>query len=414
LHISLDKIQLIHFFLISFLVSRLMIRHKLPERLLYWLFEEKHISISRLALIIILSTSLLSAVIANVISLLAVLPVILLLQEEYTGSDKNKRKFSTMIMLAAIWGANIGGMGMLTGTTTNGVLIGMLETFHFQESASFTFLSWLIWGLPLSLLLCVLGWLVLRMVFQPESKLSGSSIRARLQQPENSTRGQRITILLALFFIFSSALLSLAMSLLKQHGSLVYAVTVVWTLLYLWILFVPKFNLTEGTKSRLLRYQDVIHGIPARGILWMLIGVAVTVVLYFLGIPKAIATAAMNWVQADHSLLMLLIIIALVTTFATEIVSNSVIQIAMFVTLFPLSRACPQISTEIMLIITLTSTCAFMTPIATPSNGLGFGTVKNISLGYMLVAGFVMNLASAVLISLWVHYVVPIVLAWFA
>lgn len=411
----LDKIQLLHFFLISYLISRLFIRYKLPERFVYWLFEEKHISISRLTLIIIATSAVLSMIMANVITLLAILPVIILLQQEFTGTAREKMKFSTLIMLAAIWGSNIGGMGMLTGTPTNGVFIGMLETHRFPISASFTFLSWLIWGIPLMLILCIMGWLILKLVFSTKHYLSGMSIRARMEQTASTPKAQKITILLALFFVLSSAMLSLGMSFLKQQRPLVYGFTVAWTVLFLWIFFGQKFRLQEKESlSPLLLRKDIFQDFPARGLLWILIGAGVTTVLYFFGVPNAVASVAVGWIQADYSLILLLLIIGLVTTFTTEIVSNSVIQIAMFLTLFPLSRSYPEISMQMMLIITLTSTCAFMSPIATPSNSLGFGSIKGISLRHMLLAGLVMNLTSALLIVLWVHFVVPVVLAWFA
>lgn len=411
----LDKIQLLHFFLISYLISRLFIRYKLPERFVYWLFEKKHISISRLTLIIIATSAVLSMIMANVITLLAILPVIILLQQEFTGTDREKRKFSTLIMLAAIWGSNIGGMGMLTGTPTNGVFIGMLETYSFTISPSFTFLSWLLWGIPLMLILCLFGWLILNQVFRTKHYLSGVSIRARMEQTVSTPKAQKITILLSLFFVLSSSLLSLSMSLVKEQRPVVYGITVAWTALYLWIFFGQKFRLQpRESRSPLLLRKDIFHDFPSRGLLWILIGVAVTTVLYIFGVPKTVATVAIGWIQADYSLILLLLIIGLVTTFTTEIVSNSVIQIAMFMTLFPLSRIYPEMSMQMMLIITLTSTCAFMSPIATPSNSLGFGSIKGISLRHMLLAGLIMNIASALVIVLWVHFAVPVVLAWFA
>jgi sodium-dependent dicarboxylate transporter 2/3/5 len=47
-----------------------------------------------------------------------------------------------------------------------------------------------------------------------------------------------------------------------------------------------------------------------------------------------------------------------------------------------------------------------MSPIATGVNGLAFGGVKGVSFSKMLVVGFVMNIAGALLISGWVLIVV--------
>lgn len=411
----LDKIQLIHFFLISYLISRVFVRFKLPQRIVYWLFEEKHVSISRLTWLLISGTALLSIVMANVITLMTLVPVLILIQAEYEGKPAEKRKFSTLVMLAAVWGANIGGMGMLTGTTTNGILVGMYEAYKFPISHSFTFLSWATWALPLAAILCVAGWLVLMLVFRPNQKLSGMNIRNGLSTVEIPLRAQKLAIALAVGFMLSSGILSFSMTFFRNHRPEIYMVTSLWTLLFLYVFFLHRFRIYKG-KDRivLLTAGDILHDVPKKGLLWILGGILLTLVLVLLKFPEGVAGWAVSWIRADFSLLMLLLIIALITTFATELVSNSVIQISMFMTLFPLTKVFPEISWEMMLVITLCSTCAFMSPIATPSNGLGFGSSSKVSLRYMMGAGLVMNLLSAGIITLWVFYVVPIVLPWFA
>ena len=60
----------------------------------------------------------------------------------------------------------------------------------------------------------------------------------------------------------------------------------------------------------------------------------------------------------------------------------------------------------VLIIITLSCTCAFMSPIATGVNGLAFGGVKGVSFRKMLWVGFFMNLVGALLISAWTLLVV--------
>jgi len=410
----LDKLQLLHFFLISYLISRVFVRFKLPERFLFILVEEKHISISRLAWLVISSTALLSLLIANVITLMALLPVIFLIQSEFEGSPREKRKFSTLILLSAIWGANIGGIGMLTGTTTNGFYVGMLEKYRFPISPSFTFLSWMTWALPLTALLCITGWLVLMLVFRPSHYLSGLKVRQNLTQVPVDRRAQMLALELAFSFLLSSAVLSFAMSFLSQFTGWVYGLTILVTVVFIALIFLKDYKLGEGKPQRLLELKDILHNVPTRGFLWILAGLALTGVLYLLHFPRLIAVAAASWIQGEQSLLLLLVMAGLITTFSTEFLSNSVIQIAMFLTLFPPTKINQAITWEMMLVISLASSCAFMTPIATPSNGLGFGSSRKVSLLYMLGAGLVMNLLSTGMIALWVHYVVPRVLNWFA
>jgi len=411
----LDTIQLLHFFLISYLISRLFVRYKLPERFVFWVFEEKHISLSKLILIIMLSTAALSMVIANVITLLAILPVILLVQSELQGTEKEKKKLSTLIILSAMWGANIGGIGMLTGTTANGVFVGMLGGYAFETRHSFSFISWMTWAIPLAMLLCFCGWLILKAVFHPVRQLSVANIRQQLEQNSVTPKVQKIVLALAGFFLVSTALLSYLMGQFWELRVSIYAVEAVWTVVFILLLFVIPFRLKPGTKgSPLLATADVLRDLPKRGLLWILIGMTVTGILYLAGMPAILANALSSWVRADSSILLLMLLITLATIFFSEILSNLVVQIALFATLFPLSAGYPDLSWQMLLIITLATSCAFMSPIGTQVNGLGFGASRKISLPYMLGAGFLMNLVSATLITIWVHFVVPIVLKWYA
>jgi sodium-dependent dicarboxylate transporter 2/3/5 len=61
---------------------------------------------------------------------------------------------------------------------------------------------------------------------------------------------------------------------------------------------------------------------------------------------------------------------------------------------------------EVLIIITLSCTSAFMSPIATGVNGLAFGGVKGVSFSRMLLVGFIMNIAGALLISSWTLYII--------
>ncbi|NLO11433.1 MAG: hypothetical protein GX122_03320 [Candidatus Cloacimonetes bacterium] len=410
-----DKIQLLFFFLISYLLSRVFVRFEVPRSLVRWLIVEKHITISRLSWLIIFGTTIISMLIANVVTLMAMIPVLELIHKQFNGTDKEHRKFATLMVLSAVWGANIGGIGMLTGTTTNGILVMLYEQFHFPISSQFTFLSWMTWAMPLALLLCVVGWLILMLVFRPAKSMQGGELRSQLCGDDSHERGRKISLWLAPIFLLSAASLSSSMSIFRKHQEELLLLSAVWMLGFLYLFFLHPFRLQSGEKRQiLLPWAYIWHDLPRKGLLWVLAGVAITTVLVFFNLHKVLAHASLQWITSEKSALYLLLIVGGVATFATELMSNSVVQIAMFGALFPITKVNPNISWQVMLVISLTSTCAFMSPIATPSNGLGFGSLRKISLPYMLFAGLLMNLGSLMIISLWVHYVVPIVLCLFA
>jgi sodium-dependent dicarboxylate transporter 2/3/5 len=72
----------------------------------------------------------------------------------------------------------------------------------------------------------------------------------------------------------------------------------------------------------------------------------------------------------------------------------------------PLAQQLNLSALEVLIVVTLSCTCAFMSPIATGVNGLAFGGVKGVSFTRMLLVGFVMNIAGALLISSWVINIV--------
>jgi sodium-dependent dicarboxylate transporter 2/3/5 len=72
----------------------------------------------------------------------------------------------------------------------------------------------------------------------------------------------------------------------------------------------------------------------------------------------------------------------------------------------PLAQQLSLSALQILIVITLSCTCAFMSPIATGVNGLAFGGVKGVSFTKMLLVGLIMNIAGAFLISGWVLFLV--------
>jgi sodium-dependent dicarboxylate transporter 2/3/5 len=405
----MHTIQVAIFFVISYLLSRVFVVLKIPELVLYYLFEKKHVSIQKLTFILILGSALLSSVIANVITVLTLMPLVLLLQKEFDRFGKDQLKINTLFLLSVIWGANIGGLGMVTGTTTNGILIGLYEVFKVPVGRDFTFLSWMSWGLPLQVVLSCIGWLILMAVFQPGKMMHQHDFRAKLESYSMSRKLQKKGFALAAFFVLSASLLSAGMNILHVYRLEIMILTVLWMIVFVYYLVFHYWETEDKSKLRLLMLKDTLHDIPKKGILWISIGVIITFVFWYFKLHKSAGYLLRDLFEGKSNMLMFYCLIGLIATFASELFSNSGVQITMFMVLFPMTKYNPNLSWEGMLIITLCSTCAFMSPIGTPSNGLGFGSSSKISIRHMLSAGFVMNIASALVISLWVTQVVPVI-----
>ncbi len=409
----MDSIQVGLFFLISYLLSRVFVTLKIPELVIYYLFEKKHISIQKLTLILLAGTTMISTIIANIITVLTLMPLVVLLQKELKTTEELKRKFNTLFLLAVLWGANIGGIGMITGTTTNGILLGLFEIYSVPIARDFTFLSWAAWGLPLAAILCGLGWLILMLVFKPGKMMHKADFSSEIRAGGISRHFQIVGFRLALCFILAASGLSYLMGILKSHQIEVLIVTFITSAVFVFLILGYKWKTEDGVRKPLIRLKGALQDVPKKGLLWVILAFIISYILWLAGFHKLINDWFTLWLEREHSILLLYLIFALATTFVSELISNTAVQFTMFLVLFPMTRYFPDLSWQGMLIITLCSSCAFMTPLATPSNGLGFGTSGKVSLRYMMLAGFIMNLVCSGLIVLWVHFVVPQTLNWF-
>jgi sodium-dependent dicarboxylate transporter 2/3/5 len=95
----------------------------------------------------------------------------------------------------------------------------------------------------------------------------------------------------------------------------------------------------------------------------------------------------------------------------TELFSNTVVSAAFFPLAYLVAQTHGVHPFILMLAVSLASTCAFMTPVATPCNALAYGEIRGVRLRTMLGLGLILNLAGAVLMTFWVVWVVPWVYA---
>ena len=109
-----------------------------------------------------LATAFMSMWISNTASTVVMLPiaisVIKLLMDDKDGFTKGDKNFALSIMLGVAFAANAGGIATVIGTPPNSVLIGLLEN---QYNIQISFLTWMSFGLPFSILMITFVYFVL-------------------------------------------------------------------------------------------------------------------------------------------------------------------------------------------------------------------------------------------------------------
>ena len=401
----MDKIQLIFFFISGFLVSRLMIKAHLPERLVYWFIGKRNLSLTKILFYLVAISALLSFFIPNAITVLTLLPLLELLRRSYEQSNGPSKSVATMLALATIYGANIGGMGSITATPANGILVTYAVLNDVPGIQHLTFASWLIWGIPLVIVFICVAALILCLVLRP-GKFQKHSIELPFDDNEVNHPFQKLTMWISVFYFLSSFLLSLLLMAFSHHLILLLWITGILTLLFVVFLFFIPIKRDGGARSEqmLLTLPDCYNQLPTKGFVFVGIAVVLAGLLYVLNIHEYFSGWSAMAMKLGVPTFILFLLIAMATSFSTEVLSNTAVQVSFFIMALPLAHQLNLSALEVLIVITLSCTCAFMSPIATGVNGLAFGGVKGVSFTRMLLVGFIMNIVGSLLISTWVLY----------
>src|SRR6056297_3893358 len=126
-----------------------------------------------------IATATLSMWISNTASTVVMLPiaisVINLLINDEDGFTKNDQNFALSVMLGIAFSANAGGIATVIGTPPNSVLIGLLES---EYNIEVSFLKWMVLGLPFSIVLIAISYLVLVKWLFPNKQLKFNASKA--------------------------------------------------------------------------------------------------------------------------------------------------------------------------------------------------------------------------------------------
>ena len=363
-----------------------------------------------------LATALLSMWISNTATAVMMLPIALAVvgtiteNAEGVGADK----FEVCVLLGIAYAASIGGVATLIGTPPNGVLISQLSGLY-PQAKEIGFLQWMFIGLPLSaLMLPLTWWLLTHWLFRFEGlsmRHVGKVIDQRLESLGPMNRGEKIVMavwaITALAWIFRSdidlgAMVFPGWSRLFPEAGYIHNGTI--AMISALILFVIPVDLKEG--------EFALDWDWAKRIPWGIL------LLFGGGLALAVGfekSGLVQWIgsqlQALEGVPPLLVIacIALLLTFVTELTSN----VATAAIMLPIlgGALAPALGVNPLLLMipaTISASCAFMLPVATPPNAIVFGG-GNLKVAQMARAGLVLNLIGVLLVTLLTYFLaVPV------
>ena len=156
----------IYLILASLFLAEALRKHGLTRRFALYAIVFSRGDLHRLVLILIAMTALLSMWVLNTATAAMLIPVAISIAQQVRDATEAKRILAVLV-LAIGYGASIGGIGTPMGSGENAIASGQLN-----QVMDFGFFSWVVYGLPVVLVLIPVTWLMLTFAFRlPKMKL---------------------------------------------------------------------------------------------------------------------------------------------------------------------------------------------------------------------------------------------------
>ncbi len=344
-----------------------------------------------------LATALLSMWISNTATVILMLPIGLsvleMLRERWDGERYRAalENFGVALLLGIAYAASIGGVGTLIGTPPNLLLASFVKA---RYALDLSMLDWLLVGLPLVVVFLPLVWLYLTRVAFPVRLRTMPGQRDlfvdELRKLGPLTPGERrvgvIFGLTALGWILRPKLVEWT-----GIGGLSDAVIAMLGAL---ALFVTPVDIR--TRSFAMDWET------ARKLPWDIL------ILFGGGLSLAAAIARHgvdSWIASGASVLagtptwVALLAVSAVVIFLTEITSNTAVTATLLPVVAAAASATGVPAGMLLVAVTVSASCAFMLPVATPPNAIVFAS-RHVRISHMARAGLGLNAIAIGLVSL--------------
>ena len=397
-------------FLLAFAIEQWQLHKRIASRIMNLTGQ----SPARIILGIMLTTFLLSMWISNTATtIMMIAPATAIIASLDLGkNDVGKRKFAIALLLGIAYSASLGGMATLIGTPPNLIFAKQYE-IAFPDAAPISFSQWFIFAFPVSLIFLFIVYQLLHFRYfrrLPSARLNSSNLSA-LKTIKASYEEKVVLIafvLLAILFFFRADILIgnfripgwsslFANPGFFKDGTIAIAVALI-------LFIIPS---KSEKQTHILSWRQGSR-IPFNIILLIGGGFALAKCFSDTGLSVCVG----NQVQGLHVLPLLFFIafITLMMTFLTEVTSNTATTQIILPVLAAIAIGTGIQALYLMIPATLSASCAFMLPVATPPNAIIFGT-KHVTMKEMVRTGLWLNLIGVGLISLTMYFFGSLVFA---
>ena len=396
----------IFLFMGGFMIGLAIQKWNLHKRIALNIVKVTGTSGNRIILGFIIASGFLSMWLSNTATTMMMFPIalsVISVIKEHEKPGPGFLNFSLVLMLVIAYASNIGGMATPIGTPPNVAFIGYIEK---RYGFTVQFLDWVMLCTPLVIVLLAALYFVLTKWLFPNRIKSSEEANLLIHRELGalgplSTSEKRVLLV----FLFT-ALMWITKDFLNEIRWFKLDDNMIAILGALALFSIPSGKRVKDKMIMLLDWHDTSK--MAWGILLLFGGgIALAGSLEKVGVMSQIGNWLAGFSQTGSFTLVLLVVV--ISIFLSELMSNTAQVIVMAPVLAALADALHLDPLLLGLPMTLAASAASMMPIGTPPNAIVFGS-GYIKLKDMLKAGFVMNLVSIIVITLFSWFVLPLIM----
>ena len=385
-------------FMIAIAIEKWNLHKRIALNIIYFIGTD----LRKIILGFMVATAFLSMWISNTATAVMMLPigvVIIKQLKDNPNTDENENNiFGKALMLAIAYSASIGGIATLIGTPPNLVMAGIVSQVYGYE---ISFLEWIVFGLPVSMLLLAICWVYLTryaFTFKQDKFPDGREEILRLKN-ELGVISYEQKIVGLVFISVGFCWITRSFLLQKIFPALDDAIIAI---IFAMILFIIN---AKSKNDKILEWKEAVK--MPWGIL-LLFGGGVSLAKAFDVSGLAIWIGNQITAFGNFDLFLFLILLVTAINFLTEVTSNVATTAMLLPVIAPIALELDIHPFILMTAAAVAASCAFMLPVATPPNAIVFGS-GYLRIPDMVKKGFLLNIISILIIVLMVYYLLPVV-----
>ena len=310
---------------------------------------------------------------------------------EGEGIAPQKSNLGRGLLIGCAWGSTLGGIATPAGASANPVSLSLLRD---MAGVELTFLDWMVYGVPVALLLLLPGWLLLMAVFPPEIRQL-SRTREELRADYRALPPMSAEEIHTLVIFCVTVVLWLSTPLWERllHVDIPIALPAI---LAACLFFFP------GVSA--IKWGDIETHIGWGNILLVVSGLSLGAMLYQSGAAQWLSLSLLGGIGALHPLLQIFAMVMMMALLKVIFSSNAVTATVLIPVVISLAQHMGVSPLSLTIPAALTASFCFLLVTSSPTNMIPY-TAGYFSIKDFARAGIPMTLISGVIVTLTVYVI---------